>query len=281
MWNWPKKKTTMEKNLNSCSQNSLFLINKLLISNKWQKISRKLGANFNTNTSKTTACVFHHIYCASLTKKACARGEEVLGEIGAHALSFINSATQESWEEDGRPTPAMLNHRSNKHEKRETSHVFNNTKGAKVQETKEDLNKWWEHKGHECERKTKGQKWQTQKKPAALLLHLGHPNCCPSLSAPHQRLDFFFFTLHWKQRNTMSPSLSFYMLPTKWDNATMRSDEEEDAKSWGRNFKLSFSTVAAEARGASRLSFPKTLQSGVKLDWLVCLHAVSVSCVAQ
>lgn len=89
----------MEKNktkLHSCSQNRLFLINKLLISNKRQKISKKLGANFNTNTSKTTTCVSHHIYCASLTNKACAQGGGGLGEIGAHALSFINSATQES-----------------------------------------------------------------------------------------------------------------------------------------------------------------------------------------
>lgn len=104
-------KNNGKKNLHSCSQNHLFLINKLLISHKRQKISKKLEANFNTNTSKTMTCVSHHIYCASLTNNACARGGRVQGEIGAHALSFINSATQESWEDKEEDTVAQRQRR--------------------------------------------------------------------------------------------------------------------------------------------------------------------------
>lgn len=122
----PQKKNTIKKEkrktLHSRSQNLLFLINKLLISNKRQKISQKLGANFNTNTSKTTTCVSHHIYCASLTNKAC---EEGGGEgrrnwgtrIVTYQLRHPGVVRRRQRRRHSRTTPATLNHRDNKDER--------------------------------------------------------------------------------------------------------------------------------------------------------------------
>lgn len=121
------KKTTIKKNKqkkpcsHSCSQNLLFLINKLLISNKRQKISRKLGANFNTNTSKTTTCVSHHIYCASLTNKACEEGGgEGRRNWGTRIVTYQQRhpgvVRRRQRRRHSRTTPATLNHRDNKDE---------------------------------------------------------------------------------------------------------------------------------------------------------------------
>lgn len=105
------KKTTMEKKkkLHSYSQNHLFLINKLLISNKRQKISKKLEANFNTNTSKTTTCVSHLIYCASLTNKACARGGGGRWEKFGHTHCHSATAPPRSHEKKTEKRPQLPN----------------------------------------------------------------------------------------------------------------------------------------------------------------------------
>lgn len=237
--------------MHSCSQNRLFLINKLLISNKWQKMSIKLEANFNTNTSKTTTCVSHHICCASLTNTACAWGGGALGEIGAHALSFINSATQESWEEDkeedSRPTPATLNHcstsmkerneRKRKGSRSETNQLHKtcvSEGGAKVGSVRGGA------KGEN------GGRRRNQSPPSPL------PPSKPSSflsSSLAVRLVFFgihFFSFaHYNENNkTQCPSshpLTYRqeMMERKKEvgqqHFAIRWDEEDDAKSWGRN----------------------------------------------
>lgn len=109
---------TLQKNngkkLHSCSPNHLFLINKLLISNKRQKISKKPEANFNTNTSKTTTCVFHRIYCASLTNKACAQWVGGSAKRNWGARIVINQqrhpGVMRRRQIRSHPTPATLNH---------------------------------------------------------------------------------------------------------------------------------------------------------------------------
>lgn len=240
MWNPPKKNNNGKKQLHSCSQNCLFLINKLLISNKRQKISKKLGANFNTNTSKTTTCVSHHIYCASLTNRACARGGRALGENGAHALSFINSATQESWKEDKEEDAVGKRRRhwiiASQTWKREMSVVLNNTREQKWKKPKtQDMCKWCRDEGRHCERRGQGGKYRGKQSPRS-----SPPPSEPSTSFLGSSLvvKLGFFGLHFFPFPiTIKPTKHNAPLPVllhvgkkwwrekTWNNATLPSDE--------------------------------------------------------